>query len=400
MNEISVICRRIFALTGHGSMIAVAIMLLGHPDSALAQQGPGVGRPANVSKEDLASAVDALRSSIKDISASYSYKAEPGAAPNLISYDSCRVVAKGSKLYFSNVYAADEQRAQGLVFQREVAFNGRVTIIHLPQTAKAIASPSKEGETDYSEIPLFRFMMYSGELNDTRKGVDPNDLVSIIRWKGSKLLPLQEDVGGHWCYVIERDYGMSDKVLEKIYIDPERGYLPIKEQAYDSNTPQGLIRENDIDEAVEVTPGIWLPTKCRTTDKLVLVANLRDDGKPDVAVNTGVKDDFFDLAKRLPTGTEVIDQRLNTSFVIGGKDFDGMLKDLETVPEWNHLPIQETDSNVNQNKPPSVNSVPSGEIPLRRGFGWVIATVVVALMCCTAIWLFVRRGSLRRTTRR
>ena len=58
----------------------------------------------------------------------------------------------------------------------------------------------------------------------------------------------------------------------------------------------------------EVSPGFWMATRGRKItpkSEIIVIVNGWVNNEPAIKVNAGVPDEFFDLWKHLPPGTEV-----------------------------------------------------------------------------------------------
>ena len=323
--------------------------------SALPAQAQGSATTTSprafLTREDIAAAVEANWSRIEDLTASFSWRTVGEAPPNVVSTDNMKIVVKGGKTYFYEVYASAEQRASGKVFQREVAFNGKITTVHEPQRAKAMILPSQENETLAGLFPLTSTMMYSGLERQSPLGVDLANLTSCLKSQLASVREYQEEVDGHWCHVADLSSPGNGGKIATLWIDPQRGYLPVRNEIYGGSEDPYVLSRSIIEEAIEVAPNLWVPTRstCKTGGKSTgkwmcqykLEVNLLDNGKPDVAINSGVRDEFFDLWRRLPPGTEVYDKLADRGYTMGGEEYRDIAKALESVPEFASLPVPE-----------------------------------------------------------
>ena len=363
------------------------------------------GRAARITREDLAAAVEANRSRIGDFSVFLSYTTTPESSPNIVSYDEMRIAVKGDRTYCRSTYASRSQRAEGKLFQREVAFNGEISIVHEPRRAKAMLLASRENETQVWNFPITRFMRYTGKPVGPKQKGEPMSFASYIGNIGVRMRDQMEEVNGQWCYVTDRP-GPEGWSMETIWISPDKGFLPVKIVMYYGEDPSSVWMEQYADDAVELEAGLWFPTRGRHIVRPQNPGELPweyeyevlrgEDGELDIAVNTGIEDDFFDLWKRLPPGTAVYDQLGDVGYTVGGEDYHGIADQLETVPEFSSLPVPERSSaRANSTngempqapEPPDV--VPGTEGPFSNAL--VLGIVVLLVAVAVTVVLASRR---------
>ena len=134
--------------------------------------------------------------------------------------------------------------------------------------------------------------------------------------------PEREAIDGRDCIVI--DLPSTNKV-QSIWIDPDRGYLPVRHRVTVHGEAVPLV-ENSVTDAIQVTEHAWLPIEARRqvsskalnaeelcgneTPRLFItmmkVKQTQDD-EPILRVNEEIAPEQFDLEPTLPPATIVHD---------------------------------------------------------------------------------------------
>lgn len=279
------------------------------------------GKPVVLAKREMLFAVEAARSRMNDLSVSYSFDAIK--APDDPNFWGARlhraVVVKGAKTYIDFRYGPAAEYGKDL-FRREVAFNGDRSTIHEVTRGVAWVQTKRERETETNGCGFFDLML----LNPPRAhgyGRDDGSLLSLLRSDLSLLRENTEPVNGHPCYVLDVTHPSLGKTHMTVWLDGERGFLPMKHVYYFGEDLDQIIMEFTIEEAVELEEDLWFASRGykrvgpvpadSANPNWRMVNEMKvdgiDEGMPDIAVNTGVEDEFFDLWERVPMGTRVVD---------------------------------------------------------------------------------------------
>jgi thiol-disulfide isomerase/thioredoxin len=286
-------------------------------------------KPVPLTKKEILQSVEALRSKIEDLSVSFTFDAvQGGDTPDFVGARMHQtVVTKGDKTYIDYQFGAAPKYQQPL-FRREMAFNGERSTVHEVSRGVASVRTTRERETNTQGRGFFDLML----LNPPRAngfGSDDQSLLSLLRSDLSLLREEMESVNGHRCYVLDVTHPSLGKTCMTVWLDADRGLLPIKHVYYFGKDLDLIILEFVIEEAMELDEGLWFavrgykrvgPVPADSLDpNWALVHEMKADGveehKPKIAVNTGIGDEFFDLWKRVPTGTRVVDLDVGTERV-------------------------------------------------------------------------------------
>jgi peroxiredoxin len=278
-------------------------------------------KPVPLTKKEILQSVEALRWKIEDLSVSFTFDAvQGGDTPDFVAARMHQtVVTKGDKTYIDYQFGAAPKYQQPL-FRREVAFNGERSTVHEVSRGVASVRTTRERETNTQGRGFFDLML----LNPPRvngSGSDDQSLLSLLRSDLSLLREETEFVNGHRCYVLDVTHPSLGKTWMTVWLDADRGLLPIKQVHYFGKDLDLVILEFVVEDAVELEDGLWFavrgykrvgPVRADSRNpNWSLVHEMKVDGvdedKPKIAVNTRIEDAFFDLWKRVPTGTRVVD---------------------------------------------------------------------------------------------
>jgi len=229
-------------------------------------------------------------------------------------------VVKGSKTYFDREYTG-KPKNESSTQHNKISYNGKQTANYSVKTQGVSVTTENTRETRTQGKGLFDMML----LNPPRKnykGRSDQSLVSLLRSGSSRLRKHIEVVDSHPCYVIDLYHTFRwfnplfvikrPKRSMTVWLDKDRGFLPIRSVYYTKPDFEKILMQFVIDEAVEIEEGLWFAVKGRKSvyggmwpTEYVLEVDGWKDGKPSIAVNSGVQDVFFDLWKRLPPGIKV-----------------------------------------------------------------------------------------------
>lgn len=419
-NSVSVPAKRLLGQPFMSGWRDYVIFLICTTSVLAAQQPADSGEAARISKEDILFAVEALQSRMRDLTVSFSFNASKPPPGSLHARYHMRAVVKGSKTYFDHEYGqhpANEYRT----YSTEIAYNGERTTIHDVRSGVASAVMEKAGETQTQGKGFFDLML----LNPPRKnypGRSDQSLISLLKSKYSRLRENIEMVDGHPCYVINlyqpkiAGLSQSKRPSMTVWLDRNRGFLPLRSVYYSKPDFEQVVMEFFIEEAVEAGEGLWFAVKGRKkvnpvhdgidTGEYVLEVDGWQDSNPAIAVNTGVKDEFFDLWKHLPPGTELWDKDADITWTVGGMDFEAAAETFDILLQEAELPVPERSGSqpetsaqksrsVSLDQPPQKLMAESGETvtnnKVSRTVMLIVAFVILSAMAIVLITLKMKR---------
>jgi beta-lactamase regulating signal transducer with metallopeptidase domain len=276
------------------------------------KQGP------TLTKEQILLGVEAARSQIKDISVNFSYNQVKGPPGNLGRRLHVTWVLKESKAYTARVFGADPA-PDSKTFKKEIAYNGRRTTFYEPDRGLAMVRTELTRETKTQGEGFFDLMLLNPPRDDG-DGRNDQSLVSLLKSGKSRLRKQTEVVRGRICHVADLMDASSDRPSMTVWIDAQRGFLPMRQVFYTKPGGDEILMLFDIEEARDLGNGLWFPVYGRKLVnpvpgmpeisagiECVMEVDGWREGKPALTVNQGVKDEFFDLWKRLPPGTMLKD---------------------------------------------------------------------------------------------
>jgi hypothetical protein len=309
----------------------------------------------HLTREDLCQGVEAVHSAIEDLTVSFRFDFVNAPANNLHARSHKTIAVKGDKTYLAHEYGATSPDGEERRYQTEAAYNGKRSTYHLAGDKRAYCVVQRMKETQTQGSGFFDLMLLNAPRPDlAATGNADQNLVSLLRCENSRLREFLEDVNGQPCHVVDLVDPRSQNVAMTVWIDTERGFLPLQQAYYGGPDHQTPLMEFAIEEAIETLPGLWFPVLGRKkihplagmplyqeTFEQVLEVDGWREGKPALAVNTALPDEFFDLWKRLPLGTTLVDLDINVYWTVGGKDFAAFADSLEPVVARYDLPVPE-----------------------------------------------------------
>jgi len=155
-------------------------------------------------------------------------------------------------------------------------------------------------------------------LNDTAEntaGMPSRSVVSILSSTWTSIREAPELVNGRECRVADWMNPVSGEIQISVWIDPERGCVPLKQ-----TLPRMTYESVDI---AEITPGIWVVTKAKKTTQLggdkpvdgEIEVLRHESGALKVDLNSDIDDQVFEPA--LPDDYQLVE---NGVLIRMGKD--------------------------------------------------------------------------------
>ncbi len=344
---------------------------------------------------DLRESVAELRSSMTDFSVEFTFEAIHAGGSNAIAMDHRLVAIKNSNMIrmerqYSGFAPADGSDGAPSWFVA-ASYDGEQGCGY--QQVNRLAYVRASGEIpliDTEGSGFFDLMRYYPCSQARGEGIHARDLLSVLDASDATVRSNPEQVDGHACFVVDVGELSEGHPKESIWIDPERGYLPVVQQVF-VNKPDGtagLLLEHRIEQAVELEGGVWVPvrgsrktfgfglnpdTSVATEYEMQVTGN--EDGSPLVSMNTGLLDSYFDYSTSLPAGTLVADLDTGDQWVASNSDYaaaaDAVLASADISAL---LPVPHPDSSW-------IQSVLIESTPLRRT-SWIILTLSALAIGC------------------
>ncbi len=351
-------------------------------------------QPSTRSREQLLAAVEATRRTITDFQATFESVRVPTQA-NMVNRERATVVVKGNRIYIDHYLSED---SDGLSYaHRTLAFNGDRTTLMEPGRAVASVKDGPGDEVDTQRHEFFNlnllnaprrerpgtrgqglFAGIDNALSGKGRGRDDQSVVSLLRNDAATVRPFLETVVGRDCHVV--DCGPFT-----VWLDAERGCVPLRQVYYDRANPKQILMVFLVEKAAQVAPGLWVATRGRKIlgpsassaaltggQETILFVKNWEDSSPAFQVNGGVPDEFFDLWRRLPPGTELWDQDRGRTTVVALE---------ETATQASHATGEST-------------------VLIRGGFGraggWILLILLAGVLPTLAFWRICARAGLPR----
>lgn len=291
-------------------LLVLAVALLADPRTAPAQQQPPL------TLRQLAAKVGELRARIKDLTVSFTYDATTPGSGTLFAKSHQRIIVKGDKLSIDHEYSAPELNAGP--WHVLTTYDGYDTFVHnsspsVPHPDIAIQTGGRQSGASTRGTGFFDLMMFN-PASRGRSGSSDMDLHSVLVSWHSVLRPQREDVAGHQCYVV--DETEAGRPSFTAWIDPDRGFLPIRQVYWNMGTGKPLM-QFDIDTAAEIQPGLWCPMEGRKhlymgrVSEYAMIVDGYAQGAPQLSIDSGVDDSVFDLRRSLPPNVRFLVVRRN-----------------------------------------------------------------------------------------
>ncbi|UCG49647.1 MAG: hypothetical protein JSU94_07670 [Phycisphaerales bacterium] len=310
--------------------------------------------PAVLTKDEMLHGLRAARSGIEDLTVSFSFNFVNPPAGNLHARSHKTISVKGEKTCLDHVYGAARQY-DDRSFQTQAAYNGKRSTFHSVDQRKAYVGIKRMHETDTQGSGFFDIMLLNPPRPEVAAaGNADQNLESLLSAEHSRLRRDMETVDGRACHVVDMIDPRSGQRSMTVWIDCERGFLPLRQLYYGGPERADILMELSIEKAVEVREGLWMAVCGRKKThplpgvpqldrpfEMVLEVDGWREGKPALAVNSGLSDEYFDLWKRLPLGTTLMDLDTELYWTVGGEDFEGFAQSFESVLADQNLPVPE-----------------------------------------------------------
>jgi hypothetical protein len=324
------------AISVHGHVLDLVLLVSGLVFSLFIAAFPVKAEPTDtvLSLEDIVAGVDALQSQIEDLSVEFSFNAIKEDPKNLGYRSHMRVTVKGERIDYDHVYGASPA-VSAKVFAKEIAFNGKQTTSYLKNFGTAAVSVERSREASTKGMGFFDLMLLNRP-QTVLPSIGDQNLSSLLKLPDARLRQKMEVVDGHLCHVV--DVKQPGSVSVTVWIDCVRGFLPMRHVWFAPSAKPDM--EFSIEEAAEVAHGFWFATRGRkllhADGRMIkgecewrLVVDTDAAGKPKISVNAGIENNFFDIWRRLPSGTLLVDKQANRATAVGDKDYQAMVQNLE-----------------------------------------------------------------------
>ena len=268
--------------------------------------------PAILSKNDLLLAAEKARARIADLTVSFTFNATKEDISTLAYRSHAKIVIKGPKSYIDHEFGGDPRRDPRM-WKRIVAYNGQRSTIYESSRGVATVMAGQQAETRTQGRGFFDMMLLNAPMPFGQGYADQN-LISLLRAEACQCRPHLEVVDGRRCYVL--DVQRLGGLAMTVWLDAERGFLPVRQVYYDGRTPPQVQMEFTVEQAVQVQDGLWFAVRGRKKvagSEYVMTVDGMGEGKPALSLNAGVEDGFFDLWQNLPAGTPLFDTTTGTA---------------------------------------------------------------------------------------
>lgn len=190
-------------------------------------------------------------------------------------------------------------------------------------------------------------MLNPGRLGELQYSEGDQSLAELLESPFCHVRPSLEQVGESWCSVVDLVNDPSRGPRLTVWIDAQRGYLPVRQVWYDKRTRQSVLMEFCMDDLHQLAGGIWLPTLAHGShgsDAWELRVDRDANGAFAMAVNEPVDEALFNLGDQLPPGSRAVNIRTNQHWTVAGRDHNAAADPIVTVPanHRNGIPIQAT----------------------------------------------------------
>lgn len=266
--------------------------------------------PATLTRDQLLSGVSGARAKIQNLTVKYWYFTKQRTG-NAVSHESQIVVVKGDSLYIDTRRSSPATPAP-YNWHSVTAFNGKRSTVYQGNNRMASVKDGRPDEVNTIGLGFFDMNMLNPPVS---LGVGPNrqDLATLLTQRSTKVRKDLEEINGYVCHVVE-----GPGIV--VWLDASRGFVPIRQRFFWSHNPDSVMMEFMAESVSEIDPGIWFVTSGRkfvpakpgiielsTEIGWMLQVETTHEGKPAIAINRNISDDFFDLWKHLPIGTTLAD---------------------------------------------------------------------------------------------
>ena len=350
---------------------------------------------AYMNRASLLSGAEKARSRITDLHVRFRFDAEGGGSSYLGKYVSQEVAIRGGKIYTRMDFGASKETLR----RHEATFDGGLSTYHLPHLGRAILSPQPRVEATTRNAAFFDITMLHDPGPHT--GGPSSSLIGFLREPIVRVRPVQERILDHWCHVAELVEIGTDTPIQIVWIDQDRGFAPVRQQHFDGNG--NLSIEFAYADISSFGNDTYLPiraTKVAITPNRTITTHMEIesdvDGLPFLRINTGVPDEMFDLAVRLPPGTRVYFEHKGIATTIPGDDYRAIAESMRWARSGLRAQTSAGTASSQNREPPDTASgsndqglqlAQKNESQIRvGGVRWVIPVVFAGIVAIAVYW--------------
>ena len=230
------------------------------------------------------------------------------------------VSVKGPKILWEFTYGPNPARDPA-AFHRIVSFDGSVSVGQQSTLGQVLIDPGRNHEARSQD----RFFFDLSLMNAPRSAGGDQSLVSLLRSSASQVRPQLEEAGGALCHVVEFVRHAALGPRQVVWIDTQRGYLPVRQVFYTGTVPRAVQMEYVVEDAIELPSGHWVPVSGwkQVGDLHWDFAVQRNPaGQYRVEVNTIGNDAIFRLQDRLPAGFLVHHRGTGELWTVANGDYE------------------------------------------------------------------------------
>lgn len=297
--------------------------------------GLAFGSDVPITLDDLVAGVEGAREGLASFQVEYVYQVDDVDAPNQghLWASNHYVVALDDGKFLRTRLSSDPDRADVFTI---IAFDGEHSGRYHQGTQVAMINDESGLEWLDTEASGFFDLMRWYPCREIRTGSPYHlDLLGLLNgnaWNGAgspQLRSETEEINGHETYVVDLYPLFADEPTYTIWIDAERGFLPILQKYYSPHTGN-LMTIREIHQAHEIAEGIWIPVEGTITftggstepDVFFSKRTVTVQSSPDSGYSASISPEFeagyFDITTHLPPGTHAFDLTTDEGWVVQG----------------------------------------------------------------------------------
>lgn len=281
-----------------------------------------------ITKNELIAEIQRRRAAIESLDVEFAFYAVGEVPTHALQLDMRSVVLEGDKVRIDRTYRIGGVDG-GETYSTSASFDGARGWGY--QAVNQIAYTRQDGQIPLIELEgsgFFDLILWYPDSVTRGEGLHVNDLLSMLDSPHSVVSEEFDVIDGFLVYVVE--LRPADQLIGRIWIDPNRGYLPVRQVYYSGPFPTVELR---ILETVQFANDVWLPVLGeRVTEPnpdreelfrgLWFEMKVKEDARgPLLKVNEGVDNGIFDLSRTFPPRTTAIDLDRNRLWKVSAHDY-------------------------------------------------------------------------------
>jgi len=273
---------------------------------------------APVTLQQIADAVSKQRDGISDLSVTFVAKTTKDADGNCADpYCKSTVVTKGTQICVDRTITRPVDGKER-TYRRIICFDGQSTYLldgNVLATQKGQGMEAQTKTQDFFDLMMLNPEQASGGQNTI--GFGDESLIALVKSPYATIRPEHKTIDQHDCVIVDLNNATGKGVFQSVWLDCDKGYLPIRQVYWHHSIPQQPSLRFDIFEATKIGE-FWFAAKGRKqvfddagriSFEREIVIEENDDKKPLIMINSSIPDEYFQLISRAPAGTIVIDPK-------------------------------------------------------------------------------------------